>query len=160
MPGYDEIATKNMNMVEIRRAERILADNVEEEISRKRYDFVRYYAEQKLSSHQDDDVRRTVMDAINDEQPLSNIYMRNNPVSERQMEIDRMRVLVPRGVLEWKNEMLNQMIRAKMKQLDSILGHSNPEEEQKILMETQALMEKRGQLGKVMGDRTIGKKIK
>ncbi|MDE6697057.1 MAG: DNA primase [Muribaculaceae bacterium] len=158
--GYDEIATKNMNMVEIRRAERILEENVEEEIARKRYDFARYYAEQKLSSHQDDDVRRTVMDAINDEQPLSNIYMRNNPVSERKMELDRMRVLVPRGVLEWKNEMLNQMIRAKMKQLDSILGRSNPEEEQKILMETQALMEKRGQLGKVMGDRTIGKKIK
>lgn len=158
--GYDEIATKNMNMVEIRRAERILEDNVEEEIERKRYDFVRYYAEQKLSSHHDDDVRRTVMDAINDEQPLSNIYIRNNPISERKMEEDRMRVLVPRGVLEWKNEMLNQMIRAKMKQLDSILGHSKPEEEQKILLETQALMEKRGQLGKVMGDRTIGKKIK
>ncbi len=97
---------------------------------------------------------------MNEEQPLSNIYIRNNPVSERKMEVDRMRVLVPRGVLEWKNEMLNQMIRTKMRQLDSIIGHSSPEEEQKILMETQALMEKRGQLGKVMGDRTIGKKIK
>ncbi|MDE5839519.1 MAG: toprim domain-containing protein, partial [Muribaculaceae bacterium] len=158
--GYKEIATQNMNMVEIRRAERVLEENVEEEMAKRRYDFARYYVEQRLSSHHDDDVRRAVMDAINDEQPLSNIYMRNNPVSERKMEVDRMRVLVPRGVLEWKNEMLNQLIRSKMKQLDSILGHSNPEEEQKILMETQALMEKRGQLGKVMGDRTIGRKIK
>ncbi|MDE7096730.1 MAG: toprim domain-containing protein, partial [Muribaculaceae bacterium] len=158
--GYEEIASQNMHMVEIRRAERVLEENVEEEMAKRRYDFARYYIEQKLSSNHDDDVRRTVMDAINEEQPLSNIYMRNNPVSERKMEVDRMRVLVPRGVLEWKNEMLNQLIRSKMNQLDSIRGYSNPEEEQKILMETQALMEKRGQLGKVMGDRTIGRKIK
>lgn len=158
--GYDKIAEKNLNMEEIRRSERILEESVNEELAKRRFEFARYYIEQKLSSHQDDDVRRTVNDAINDEQPLSNIYIRNNPVSERKMEIDRMMVLVPRGVMEWKNEMLNQMIRTKMRQLDSMLGRSTPEEEQKILLETQALMEKRGQLGKVMGDRTIGKKIK
>ncbi|MDE6548113.1 MAG: DNA primase [Muribaculaceae bacterium] len=158
--GYDEIASKDLSMEEIRRAERLLEDRVNEELEKRRFEFARYYVEQKLSSHHDDDVRRTVNEAINEEQPLSNIYIRNNPVSERKMEIDRMRVLVPRGVLEWKNEMLNQMIRAKMQQLNNIIGHSTPEEEQKILMETQALMEKRGHLGKVMGDRTIGKKIK
>ncbi len=158
--GYDEIASKDMSMDEIRRAERVLEDNVNEEMAKRRFNFARYFIEQKLSSHHDDDVRRTVMDAINDEQPLSNIYMRNNPVSERKMELDRMQMLVPRGVLEWKNEMLNQMIKAKMRQLDSILDRSDQEVVQKILMETQALMEKRGQLGKVMGDRTIGKKIK
>lgn len=157
--GYEEIASKDLNMEEIRRAERLLEDRVEEELAKRRFDFARYYVEQKLSSHHDDDVRHTVTEAINEEQPLSNIYIRNNPVSERKMEVDRMRVLVPRGVLEWKNEMLNQMIRSKMRQLDTIIGHAMPEEEQKILMETQALMEKRGQLGKVMGDRTIGKKI-
>lgn len=158
--GYDEIASKDMNIEEIKRAERMLEEKVEEEISRRRFDFSRYYAEQKLSSHHDDDVRRTVNDAVNDEQPLSNIYLRNSPVSERQMDLDRMHVLVPRGVLEWKNEMLNQKIKAKMRQLDAILGHSDPDAEQKILMETQALMEKRGELAKVMGERTIGNKIK
>ncbi len=158
--GYDEIAAKDLNMEEIRRAERLLEERVNEELAKRRFEFARYYVEQKLSSHHDDDVRHTVNEAINEEQPLSNIYIRNNPISERKIEVDRMRVLVPRGVLEWKNEMLNQMIRAKMKQLDSMIGRSTPEEEQKILMETQALMEKRGQLGKVMGDRTIGKKIK
>ncbi|MDE7420403.1 MAG: DNA primase [Muribaculaceae bacterium] len=158
--GYDEIASKDLNIEEIRRAERLLEEKVNEELAKLRFEFARYFIEQKLSSHHDDDVRRTVNEAINEEQPLSNIYIRNNPVSERKMELDRMKVLVPRGVLEWKNEMLNQMIRAKMKQLDSMLGRSTQEEEQKILMETQALMEKRGQLGKVMGDRTIGKKIK
>ncbi|MDE6480813.1 MAG: DNA primase [Muribaculaceae bacterium] len=158
--GYDEIASRDLNMEEIRRAERLLEDRVNEELAQRRFEFARYYVEQKLSSHHDDDVRRTVTEAMHEEQPLSNIYIRNNPVSERKMEIDRMRMLVPRGVLEWKNEMLNQMIRAKMKQLDSMIGRASHEEEQKILMETQALMEKRGQLGKVMGDRTIGKKIK
>ncbi|MDE5871203.1 MAG: toprim domain-containing protein, partial [Muribaculaceae bacterium] len=158
--GYDEIASKNMSMDEIRRAERLLDERVSEEMAKRRFEFARYYIEQKLSSHHDDDVRRTVTDAINDEQPLSNIYLRNNPISERKMEIDRMRVLVPRGVLEWKNELLNQRIRAKMKQLDSMIDHPDPSEQHKILMEIQALMEKRGQLGKVMGDRTIGTKIK
>ncbi len=158
--GYDEIAAKNLNMEEIRRAERLLEERVNEELAKRRFEFARYYVEQKLSSHHDDDVRRTVTEAMNEEQPLSNIYIRNNPVSERKMEIDRMRILVPRGVMEWKNEMLNQMIRDKMRQLDSIIGRSTPEEEQKILMETQALVEKRGLLGKEMGDRTIGKKIK
>lgn len=158
--GYDEIAAKNINMEEIRREERQLEEKVNEKLAQRRYEFDRYYVEQKLSSHHDDDVRRTVTEAMNEEQPLSNIYLRNNPVSERKMEIDRMHVIVPRGVLEWKNELLNQRIRGKMKQLDSLLGHADPSEQQKILLEIQALMEKRGQLGKAMGDRTIGSKIK
>lgn len=158
--GYDEIAARNLSMAEIRRAERLLEDRVEEEMAIRRYEFARYYVEQKLSSHHDDEVRRTVTAAINEEHPLSNIYLRNNPVSERQQEIERMRTLVPRGILEWKNELLNQRIRGKMKQLDSLLGKADAELQQTILLEIQALMEKRGQLGKVMGDRTIGNKIK
>lgn len=158
--GYEEIASKDLSMEEIRRAERLLDERVSEEMAKRRFEFARYFIEQRLSSHHDDDVRKTVTEAMHEEQPLSNIYLRNNPVSERKMEIDRMRVLVPRGVLEWKNELLNQRIRGKMKQLDSMLGHADPVEQQKILLEIQTLMEKRGQLGKVMGDRTIGKKIK
>ena len=154
--GYDEIAAKDLSMEEIRRAERLLEDSVGEEISKRRFEFARYFVEQKLSSHHDDDVRRTVTEAMNEEQPLSNIYLRNNPVSERKMEIDRMRVLVPRSVLEWKNELLNQRIKSKMKQLQSL----DPVSQHEILLEIQALMEKRGQLGKVMGDRTIGTKFK
>lgn len=157
--GYDGIASRNLSMDEIRRAERMLEDQVDEEMARRRFNFDRYYIEQKLSSHHDDDVRRTVTEAINEEQPLSNIYLRNSPVSERKMELDRMGVLVRRSVLEWKNEMLNKMIRAKMKQLENIIGGIDPDLEQKILMETQALMEKRGQLAKSMGERTIGTKI-
>ncbi|MDE5813965.1 MAG: hypothetical protein K2H72_06750, partial [Muribaculaceae bacterium] len=158
--GYDEIAAKNLNMEEIRRAERLLDERVNEEMAKRRFEFARYYVEHKLSSHHDDDVRRTVTEAINDEQPLSNIYLRNNPISERKMEIDRMRMLIPRGVLEWKNELLNQRIRAKMKLLESSLGNAEPADQQQILLEIQALMDKRGQLGKVMGDRTIGTKIR
>lgn len=86
--------------------------------------------------------------------------MRNNPVSEMQQETDRMHVLVPRGVLEWKNEMLNQIIRSKMQALNSLLEQGDSESEQKILIEIQALMEKRGSLAKEIGDRTIGVKIK
>ena len=47
-----------------------------------------------------------------------------------------------------------------MKQLDSLLGHADPTQQQSILLEIQTLMEQRGQLGKVMGDRTIGTKLK
>ncbi|MDE6511613.1 MAG: hypothetical protein K2L00_05925, partial [Muribaculaceae bacterium] len=158
--GYDEIASKDMSMEEIRRAERLLEEHVGEEMARRRFEFARYFVEQRLSSHHDDDVRRTVTEAINEEQPLSNIYLRNNPVSERKMEVDRMRVLVPRGILEWKNELLNQRIRAKMRQLNTMIGQSDHTRQQEILLEIQALMEKRGQLGKVMGDRTIGTKLK
>lgn len=158
--GYDEIAAKNHSMEEIRRAERLLEDSINEEMDRRRFEFARYFIEHKLASHHDDEVRRTVTEAIHDEQPLSNIYLRNNPVSERQQELSRMRNLVPRGVLEWKNELLNQRIRARMKHLDTVLGHADPSQQQQILMEIQALMEKRGQLGKVMGDRTIGTKFK
>lgn len=159
--GYDEIASKGMSsMEEIRRAERLLEERVDEEMAKRRFEFARYFVEHRLSSHHDDDVRRTVTEAIKEEQPLSNIYLRNNPFSERKMEVDRMRVLVPRGILEWKNELLNQRIRAKMRQLDTVLGNADPTRQQEILLEIQALMEKRGQLGKVMGDRTIGIKLK
>lgn len=157
--GYDDIAQRAMNMAEIKREERILQERVEREIAQKDFDFSRYFVEQRLSSHPDDDIRRTVTDAINSEPPLSNIYLRNNPVSEMQSELDRMHVLVPRSVLEWKNEMLNQIIKQKMNTLNGLLNHNDTDAEQKILMEIQALMEKRGSLAKEIGDRTIGKKI-
>lgn len=157
--GYDDIAQTAMNMAEIKREERILLERVDREMAQKDFDFSRYFVEQRLSSHPDDDIRRTVTDAINSEPPLSNIYLRNNPVSEMQSELDRMHVLVPRSVLEWKNEMLNQIIKQKMNTLNSMLDHNDTEAEQKILMEIQALMEKRGSLAKEIGDRTIGKKI-
>lgn len=157
--GYDDIAGRAMNMAEIKREERLLQERVDKEISQRDFDFTRYYIEQKLSSHYDDEVRLTVTEAINDEPPLSNIYTRNNPVSEMQAELDRMNTLVPRGVLEWKNEMLNQMIKSKIKTLNENIGKSNSETEQKILIEIQALMEKRGKLAKEIGDRTIGKKM-
>lgn len=76
------------------------------------------------------------------------------------MELDRMHMLVPRGVLEWKNELLNQMIKGKMTQLNNMLGNVDAETEQAILLEIQTLMQKRGELAKAIGDRTIGKKIK
>lgn len=158
--GYDEIAAKAMTVAEIKREERQLEDRVNDEMVRRRFEFARYYIEQNLSSHHDDDVRKTVTDAINDEPPLSNIYLRNNPVSERVMELDRMHMLVPRGVLEWKNELLNQMIKGKMTQLNNMLGNVDAETEQAILLEIQTLMQKRGELAKAIGDRTIGKKIK
>lgn len=158
--GYDEIAAKNLNMAEIRRAERMLEDRIDEEMANRSFDFARYFVEQKLQSHQDDDVRRTVNEAINSEQPLSNIYLRNNPISERKMDLDRKNVLVPRNLMEWKNELLNQTIRSKMQQLNTLLGGADSDTEQKILLEIQALMEKRGMLAKSMGERTIGKKFK
>lgn len=157
--GYDEIARKAMNVAEIKRDERLLTERIDKEMAQRHYDFTRYYVEHRLSSHPDDEVRHTVTEAINSEPPLSNIYMRNNAVSEMQMELDRMNTLVPRGVLEWKNETLNQRIRSKMKSLDTMLDHSDSEKQQKILIEIQALMEQRGQLAKAIGDRTIGKKI-
>ena len=158
--GYDDIASRNMSMEEIRRSERLLDERVEDEMDKRRFEFARYFIEHKLASHPDDKVRHTVTQAIHEEQPLSNIYLRNNPISERRLELERMRTLVPRGILEWKNELLNQRIRTKMKQLDGVLGKSDTGEQQRILLEIQALMEKRGQLGKVMGDRTIGTKLK
>lgn len=158
--GYDEIGARAMSVEEIKREERKLELEIEEEMQRRLFEFVRYYAEQHLSSHHDDDVRHTVNEAIHDEPPLSNIYQRNNPLSERQQELDRMKILVPRGVLEWKNEMLNQLIREKMKLLDSTLDQTDTDTIQRVLMETQALMEKRGQLAKEIGERTIGRKLK
>lgn len=160
MEGYDEIASKNLSMEEIKRAEHLLEERVDEELAQRRYEFTRYYVEQKLSSHHDDDVRKTVTAAMNDEQPLSNIYLRNNPVSERRMDQDRMKILVRRGVLEWQNELLNQQIRSKNQQLNQLLGRSDTSSEERLLLEIQALMEKRGELAKVMGERTVGCKLK
>lgn len=157
--GYDDIAQKAMNVAEIKREERMLKERVEKEMTEREFNFSRYFIEQRLSSHHDDDVRHIVTEAINSEPPLSNIYLRNNPVSEMQMEIERMLTLVQRSILEWKNELLNQKISAKMKSLNGQLSQSAPEEVQTILMEIQALMEKRGMLAKEIGDRTIGKKI-
>lgn len=52
------------------------------------------------------------------------------------------------------------MIKGKMTQLNNMLGNVDAETEQAILLEIQTLMQKRGELAKAIGDRTIGKKIK
>ncbi|MDE6341058.1 MAG: hypothetical protein K2K93_01955, partial [Muribaculaceae bacterium] len=158
--GYDEIGARASSMDEIRREERKLEARIDDEMEKRRFDFERYYVEQRLSSHHDDDVRRTVTEAINSETPLSNIYMRNNPVNERQADIDRMHLLVEHGMLEWKNELLNRKIREKMRMLESLPEGTDAKKVERILMETQALMEKRSELAKALGDRTIGGKFK
>ncbi|MDE6272403.1 MAG: DNA primase [Muribaculaceae bacterium] len=110
--GHEEIARKVATMADIEREERKLEINLEEERSRMLKEYARFYPGDILASHEDGDVRRVTTQAISEKYVLSNIFIKNGSRIQED-EIG----LVSRALIEWKSEILNQMVMQDMMEL-------------------------------------------
>jgi len=151
--GIDKIASQDLSVVEIERAEKKLNVELESFKSETIREFSKDYPGRQLASHEDDNVRKAVTDLLRERHQLSHIYMRDNNVVER--DEDRLGQLVPRAITEWKSELLNQRLKELFTQFHEISGKGDTETESKIMMEMNSIMRLRSQVAKDIGDRIL-----
>lgn len=151
--GIDKIASSNLSVLEIERAEKKLEDELEKYRLECINDFSKDYPGRQLASHEDSEIRNTVTELLRERHQLSHIYMRDNNVIER--EEDRLGVLVPRAITEWKNEILNIKLKKLFERFHEISGKGDFETENRMMVEINSLMHLRSQVAKDIGDRIL-----
>ena len=150
--GYAEIASKNLNISEIKREEQRLNEEIERLADEEVTIFSRTYPSRFLASHENDFVRALTNKAVLEEHQLSHIYSRERPV---ESEEDKLFTLVPTAVTVWKNGVVERQYHELSQQLRIISGTGNEEEERQIMARLSELMKLRSELAKNIGDRII-----
>lgn len=151
--GIERIAGSDLSISQIEKEEKKLKDHIEARRSSSIREFAKDFPARQLASHEADDIRSVVNDLIREHHQLSHIYTRNNPGEER--DEDRILVLVPRAITEWKNEILNQQLKQLISRLQEISGKGDEEAERKLQLEMNAIIQLRSQVAKDIGDRIL-----
>lgn len=150
--GYAAIAEKQLSMREIERAERMLEDEVAQWETEQSEDFAKIYVARQLANHEEEAVRHFANEAIFERHQLSNIFSREHPAEKEE---DKLFTLLPTALTVWKNGLLDLRIRTLFDQFREIVGKGNIEEEQKIQIELNNLMQLRSSIAKKIGDRIL-----
>ena len=156
--GINNIASSDMSVMEIERAEKKLEEELDSYRNETLIEFSKDYPGRQLASHEDGEVRNMVTELIRERHQLSHIYMRDNNVVER--DEDRLGVLVPRAMTEWKGELLNLRLKELFTRFHDISGKGDSEAESKLMMEMNALMRLRSQVAKDIGERILSPRSK
>lgn len=153
--GIEEIAGADLSVSQInsreQKQEKELEDWAEEQVN----DFIKVWPARFLASHEDDMVRDAATELLREKHHLSNIYS-NMPDSERQE--NRLDMLVPRAIMEWKAEILNRQLQLLLKQFADNASDMDLEHEQKLQLKLNSIMHLRSLLAKEIGDRTLSPK--
>lgn len=156
--GIAAISASDWSLAEIERAEKKLENELDLFYNERLRDFAKDYPGKVLASHESDDIRTASIELIREKYQLSNIYLRDNNVIEK--EEDKLEILVPRAMTEWKSELLNQRIKDLFKEFRDVSGKGDTETENKLMMEINSLMQVRSEVAKDIGDRIIYPKLK
>ena len=150
--GIEKIGSEGQSVADIKRLE----DQLEKELKgaeREMVDeFVCQWPSRNLASHEDDTIRNTVTDLLQEKHHLSRMYS-NVPESDR--EENRLEMLVPRAITEWKSEILNQQIRKLLREFHDGISQMDIEKEQRYQAHLRSLMKLRSLIAKEIGDRIL-----
>ena len=150
--GITEIASMDLSVLEIKKAEKKLVAEIEAARETEIRDFSRDYAGKQLASHEITEVRNTAIELLQERHHLSNIYLKD-PTNER-IE-DKLESLVPRALTEWRSELLNNRLKEVMTELKEISGKGDAEAESRIQQELNSIMTVRSRVAKAIGDRIL-----
>lgn len=150
--GFEEIASRNLSISEIRKEEEKLEESLNgwsaEEIEKFSVD----YPSRHLASHEDDEVRNLTNEAVLEPHRLSQIYSRDYPV---ESEKDKLFTLLPTAISVWKNGLLDLRFKDLLRQLQVIAGTGNEDEERRLQSQLSTLIKARSEFAKNIGDRII-----
>lgn len=152
--GVAEIASRDLTVAEIKKLEKILTDRIEKSKLTKLTEFTKEFPGRQLASHELSEIRNTAIEMIHERHQLSHIYMRDNNIVER--EEDKLEMLIPRALTEWKNELLNIRLKKLLDQL--VNANGNQEEEIRLQQEMSKIMAMRAHIAKEIGERIISPK--
>lgn len=150
--GITRIASSGMSLKEIQREENKLEEAINEFRQKEILEFTKDFPCRELASHEDDKVRKTVVELLKDKHQLSAIYTRDQ---HTENEEDRLDTLLPRVMTEWRSEILNQKLTAQLSRFKEICGKGDPQEEERLMEEITGLMKTRAKVAKIIGERII-----
>ncbi len=150
--GIEEIGSGSYSIDELKIKESKLEESLREYAASEVNEYVKDWPARFLSSHENDIIRSTSFDLLREKHHLSNIYA-NAPGNEK--EEDRLEMLVPRTILEWKSEILNQRLRELLRKFQDMASNMNIEEEHSLQAKLNSLMKLRRKIAKELGERIL-----
>lgn len=150
--GYDEIASRQLSVGEIKKAEDKLKDEIDIRIASKIKDFRKSYPSRMLASHENDMVRYYTTEAIRERHTLSNIYSREHPIENEE---DKLPTLLPTAITVWKNGILEQQFKNHIKEFQRVSLSGDLEQIRKMQAELNELIRMRSEVAKNIGDRIL-----
>lgn len=150
--GIEEIGSGSYSIDELKIKESKLEESLREYATSEVNEYVKDWPARFLSSHENDIIRSTSFDLLREKHHLSNIYA-NAPGNEK--EEDRLEMLVPRTILEWKSEILNQRLRELLRKFQDMASNMNIEEEHSLQAKLNSLMKLRRKIAKELGERIL-----
>lgn len=151
--GMERIRRESLSFAEAEKSEKSMEKKLLEYRNDSIRDFSKDFPGRQLVSHEDDNVRDMAFDLVRERHHLSQIYYRDNNVVER--EEDKLDVLVPRAIIEWKNELLNMKLKLLFETFREVSNKGDHEAEKKLQQEITSIMKMRSQVAKDIGDRII-----
>lgn len=150
--GINEIASRQLSINEIKRAEDKLEDEIAQWEENQLYEFSRFYPSKILASHEDDTVRSLTMEAISEKHQLSKIYYREKPMERDDSHLIN---LLPSAITVWKNGLLDKQFNELIAEFRNIAGKGMHEEEKNMQAKILELSRIRSEFAKNIGDRIL-----
>ncbi len=149
--GYDEIAVKNLDMAAIGVEEKLLEQRLADYRLQLEREYARSYIERNLYDDEDNEIRTLVNSFMMEPYQLSNIYLKNG---NNETDEDRLHIIVPRAILEWKNEWLELRLKDVCNQLEKC-NEDDEETTRRLQIEITEIISVRSELARRTGDRIL-----
>ena len=151
--GINKIRRESiLSIQEIEQKERELNAQIEYDALTKRNEFQIYYLEKKLSSHLDNEVRKTAFELIQEKHLLSKIHSRYGVLKN---DVEKLDVLIPQALYNLKDA----LIQCHIKELQqALITTTDPQESLELLKSLQELYDIRKHLASYLGDRVVNPK--
>ena len=150
--GYSKIRMTANNFDEIEKAEAALNVQINTEIEQRIQQYKMNYLERILCSDPDDEIRTISANLISDRYQLSKVHTKYAKI---ETEIDRLKDLIPRAILGWKDAILSCKIKMLQEQIKQTVISNNMEQMTALMEQQQELTNLRSQFAKLMGERVI-----
>ena len=151
--GINKIRRESiLSIQEIEQKERELNAQIEYDALTKRNEFQIYYLEKKLSSHLDNEVRKTAFELIQEKHLLSKIHSRYGVLKN---DVEKLDVLIPQALYNLKDA----LIQCHIKELQqALITTTDSQESLELLKSLQELYDIRKHLASYLGDRVVNPK--
>lgn len=151
--GIEEISKFDYTVAEIEKAEQRMEQDLDAFRDAELIEFTKNFAAKELASHEDGEVRKAVTDLLYEKHRLSHIYLKDKVAYER--EEDKLPVLLPRAVNEWKSEKFNIHLEEMFAKLAEAEKSGDKDETHNLQLQIAGLMRMRKEMAKIIGERIV-----
>ena len=149
--GYENIGLQNLSVVEIKREEAKLEEDLVKYALDEKEKFARNYILDKFGSHENDVIRRNSIDAFAEKHKLSSLFTRNKEAEKLEQKLIPM-IINALNVL--KNGIIDSQLKNLMVQLEN-LGNKDTDKERELHANIKDILTMRSRMAKNIGDRIL-----